>query len=682
MKRSWWSIIFILVLMTVSYYYGYQEIFFLRPQSVHKWRQSDCASLALNYYQNGMKFFEPETHNLTSDGGASGKACPSEIPLLYYLVALLYKIFGVHEWIFRILNTFLFFLGLFYLFRLFEYILKDGFWAVCLSILFFTSPVLVFYGNNFLSNSSSFAFTLVGWYYFIRFYFEKDNKWFTVSLLFFLLAASFKVTALFSLIAIGGLYLIEILGFTYFRKNDKLFTRAFQQFLFFALVVVIVGTWILYASSYNKRHECFYFSTTIFPIWSLDKTGIMAVIQNIRKVWLAHYFHISVLLFLITGFIFMLLHYQRNLKWLNFILVFLLTEIVVYVMLQFWTFKDHDYYTIDMYIFPVMMVVGMFYILRSSYPKIYSSYISRIIFFAFVLFNVHHAHKIMTERYYGGMNNFGILNDTYTATPFLREMGVTSTDTVISIPDESHVSLYLMNQKGWTEYTDARFNRGGKIKYNQDSIGIQLSVNRGAKYLIIQSVDQLYQKPYLQSYCHHLVGTYNDLMVFNLKDSVKNFELNDKSVLSEYFCDAETRIGNTLISSYDSIVFRNGETQSSDYAHDGMFSVKLENEHRFGMTVDLPNLKVGESFEISVWRKSTGTSKGNIIVSGEDFYLNKNEVIESGPDGWEKVKLEFFVNKKLEGKKLGVYLYNSSDDPVYFDDFKIVRYKGVFNVQI
>lgn len=681
MKKSWWSVIFVLVLMMVSYYYGYHEILFKRPQSVHKWRQSDCASLALNYCQDGMNFFEPETHNLTSDGGTSGKACPSEIPILYYSVAILYKIFGVHEWIFRFLNTFLFFIGLFYLFKLFEYLLDDRFWATGLSILFFTAPVLVFYGNNFLSNSSAFAFSVVGWYYFVRFYFEENKKWFTVSALFFLLAASFKVTALFSFIAIGGLYLFEILGITSFSKNGVLFTKPLQKFLLFAGVFIIIGAWIFYANYYNQKHDCYYFSTTIFPIWKLDKAGITGVIDNVRKVWLAHYFHPSVLIVFTIGLLFILLNFRKNLKWLNFVLVFLLAEIIVYVILQFWTFKDHDYYTIDMYIFPVMLMTAVFYILKTSYRKIFASTYFKILFVVLVVFNVYHAHKIINERYYRGMNNYGVLDDTYTATPFLREMGITANDTVISIPYESHVSLYLMNQKGWTEYTDARFNRGEKIRYNQDSLGIRLSVNRGAKYMIVQTMDQLYQKPYLQSFCTHLAGTYNDMLVFKLKDADENFEINTKTISAKYFCDAENRIGNDFISS-DSVVFRNGETQSSEYAFSGIHSVRLSADHRYGMTIDLDDLKPGESFEISVWRKQTGSSTGEIIVSGDDFYFTKSKVVESGKDGWEKIKLELYINKKLAGKRLGAYLYNPSADPVYFDDFRIIRYKSVFDVQI
>ena len=109
----WRSLVFLVILASMSLAYSYQEILFKRPQSVHYWRQADCASLALNYYQHGMNFFEPQTHNLTSNGGKSGNTCTSEVPLLYYSVAVLYHLFGYHEYIYRLLNTLLFFTGLF-----------------------------------------------------------------------------------------------------------------------------------------------------------------------------------------------------------------------------------------------------------------------------------------------------------------------------------------------------------------------------------------------------------------------------------------------------------------------------------------------------------------------------------------------------------------------------------------
>ena len=50
MNKRFTTILFIGALALVAIFYNYQEIVFKRPQSVHKWRQSDCASIALNYY--------------------------------------------------------------------------------------------------------------------------------------------------------------------------------------------------------------------------------------------------------------------------------------------------------------------------------------------------------------------------------------------------------------------------------------------------------------------------------------------------------------------------------------------------------------------------------------------------------------------------------------------------------
>ena len=676
MKRHKWSVIFILTILAVSFYYDYHHIFFKRPQSVHKWRQSDCASIALNYYQNGMHFFQPETHNLTSDGGTTGNACPSEIPALYYTVAGLYKIFGYHESIFRILNTLLFFIGLFYLFKLFRLLLNDGFWAVLLSVLFLTAPVLVFYGNNFLSNSSALSFSFVGWYYLFRFYKERNQKWFALAMLFFLIAASFKVTALFSLVAIGGVYISELLNLARFQKGEKLFKYPLKQFMLLAAVFVLIAAWILYARYYNQKHDCYYFSTTIFPVWSLDKEGILAVLENIWKIWLPQYFHPSVLILFAISFLFVVLFYKKNLKLLNFALVILFAEVIVYIVLQFWTFKDHDYYTIDMYIFPVILTAAAFFILKAKFPRIFTSIITKCLFLFFVLFNVYYAHGIIVDRYSGWMNNSGQLSDFYTVTPFLRENGITADDTVIAIPDYSHVSLYLMNQKGWTEYADARFNRAESIKYNRDSSGIQNSINKGAEYLIVDGIGQLYKKPYLQSFCRDLKGRYNDILVFDLKSERSNFNLQTKKESQRYFCDAEvlTEDRKTFLGK-DSVVFRNGETQTGEYSFSGSHSCKLYADQRYGMTISVPDLRDGESFQISVWRKKS--TNGAIIASSENYYNNKFEVVETNGD-WEKLVMDVFIAKELTDKELGIYLYNPEQEPVYFDDFEIIRFKSVF----
>jgi hypothetical protein len=677
------SIFFIIFLALISFFYTYHIIAFKRPQSVHKWRQSDCASIALNYYQGGMNFFKPETHNLTSDSGTSGKCCTSEIPILYYSAALLYKVFGYHDYIYRIFNTLIFFLGLFFLFRIMLYILKDAYWSIALTFIFFTSPVLVYYGNNFLSNSSALAFSIIGWYYFMRFLFEEKSKWFYISIIVFFFAAAFKVTALFSLIAITGIYFLELTGIIKFKEKERIFNQPVRFIISISAVFLIIGSWLVYAHNYNQEHDCSYFSTTIFPVWNLDKSGISKVLNNIKNFWIGQYFHKSVHLFMILCFLFIVACFRKNNQVFIFIILFIITEALAYFLLQFWTFADHDYYTIDIYILPVLIVISAFDVLKKNYTHIFDSVILKIIFFLFLVFNIYYAHTEINLRYQGWMNDYPGNKDFYTITPYLRQSGISSCDTVISIPDGSHFSLYLMNQKGWTEYTDEKFGKGMRIRYNQDSAGIQSSINKGAGYLIINGINELYTKPYLRSFCTNLTGHYNNILIFNLKDKEKNFIPEDRKIDKVYNCDAEVLSidKNFFMGKGDSILFQNAETRTDEYAHNGKYSCKLSKSFPFGMTIKLKDLKNGESFSLSVWRRIPGKSKGGLIASSSPnpFYYTEYKVLDKEEDGWEKIFMEFFIPVELNNQELVIYVFNPEPEPVYFDDLEIIRYKSVLN---
>ena len=61
----------------------------------HGWRQTLTASFAYNFYVNGMNFFNPSPSMINS-------IFHFEFPLYTYFIALLYKVFGFHEIIGRI----------------------------------------------------------------------------------------------------------------------------------------------------------------------------------------------------------------------------------------------------------------------------------------------------------------------------------------------------------------------------------------------------------------------------------------------------------------------------------------------------------------------------------------------------------------------------------------------------
>jgi hypothetical protein len=663
------SLIFIFALIIISLFYDYQDILLKRPQSVHHWRQSDCASLALNYYQQGMHFFQPQTHNLTSDGCKSGYVSTSEVPLLYYFIAILYKIFGYHDFIYRLVNTLIFFSGLYCLFLLLKEMLSDTFWGIALSLLFFTSPILVYYGNNFLTDSSALSFSLIGWYFFFKFIrLEKDRHYF-VSMLFFLLAGSCKISAGISILSLFGIYLIELLHIYQFKNGSSIFKKKLLYFLPFLVIFLIVGGWAIYANHYNYLHRTDYFSTTIFPIWTLDKEGISKVLDGVKVLWLNQYFNRSVLVLVSCFFIFTLAFMKKANLFLLIVSIFMFLGVSFYIILWFSTFLYHDYYTINLYILLIFAVITFFNTLKNNYEKILTSKIVKIIFLLFLLFNIWYARLKVSDRYNGLMNEYPKFKDNHVITPYLRSLGLSYLDTVVSIPDDSHATLYLMNLKGTTEC----YNQNG------DSLQISKSVQRGAKYLIINSKDYLY-RDYLQSYLYHKIGEYGQVTIFKL-DSQKCI-MNDIQVKTKtkdsITIDAEalTSDGRYFISS-NQMKIETNHLQSNENAYSGKNSIKLTNNNPYGLMIKLKDVNQGEHFIISVYR-STSSDKGGIIASSDrdnKFYYGDNDVRKSEKKGWQKLVSEFYVPVELPDHILAIYLWNINGGTVFFDDLKIVRIK-------
>jgi hypothetical protein len=164
----------------------------MRPQGPHQWRQADCLSYTLNFTREEIPFTEPQVHNLGNNG--TGKVV-SEFPLIYYGVSRIWRVFGVHEWMYRAIVLLLSaggLMGLFYLLR--EFVSR--WWALFIVLLFATSPMHAYYSNNFLSNVPALSLALIGGAAHLRW--ERTGRWglMLLALLAFTLGGLFKVSAL------------------------------------------------------------------------------------------------------------------------------------------------------------------------------------------------------------------------------------------------------------------------------------------------------------------------------------------------------------------------------------------------------------------------------------------------------------------------------------------------------
>jgi 4-amino-4-deoxy-L-arabinose transferase-like glycosyltransferase len=659
------DIVFIFVLLAVAWFYLYPQLLFQRPQSVHRWRQSDCTSLALNYYQDGMHFFSPQTHNLTSDKGNSGYVATSEVPGLYYTVAVLYKIFGYHEFIYRLLNTLIFLTGLFFLFRLFHEILQSRIWSSFLTLLVFSSPVLVYYGNNFLTDSTALSFSFIGWYYFIRYYKKPKLKLYYFAMLFFLLAASCKISAGISIVALLTYMLGEK---TFFSKSSrsKIFPASIHSYIPFICIFLIVGSWALYARIYNTQHATGYFSTTTFPIWGLDRNGINQVLDHIKNLWFNQYFHPSLIYFLAALFLICFLFLRKIDRFLISTTLILFLGTILYCTLWFWTLQDHDYYTINLYILPVFILLSFFYILKNSLPKLFNKWYIKTLFASFVLFNIYYAHSQQNLRYNGWWNNYSVEKDIYSATNYLRSIGINRTDTIISLPDDSHCSLYLMNQKGWTNCSGIN-----------DSAAISAAINRGAKYLIVNKPEFL-ETNYLKPFLYQQIGEYGSISVFRLYRNIKQRPVIKKNfhiLTDSIYIDAEKQSddGNFFIASSGLQVATN-KSQTTEKTYSGKYAIKLTNANQYGLTIRIPSIVKGNHVSISVKRSSTN-GKGVLVASsnnGENFYHSNFTTNKTLKNDWKLLETQFTVPFTFRDSTLAVYLWNEAHGDVYFDDLKII----------
>jgi hypothetical protein len=245
----------------------------------------------------------------------------------------------------------------------------------------------------------------------------------------------------------------------------------------------------------------------------MDKHGVQEVIKLVTKAWLNQYFKVESLYLMAVLFLANLVLIKKGDRLLLTTTLFLFVGTILYNILWFATFKNHDYYTINLYILPIFNLIAFGWLMNEHYKSVFHRRYLKAAFFIFVLLNVIHANRQMDLRYNGWFFEHQKYEDFHTITPYLRSIGIHPLDVVISLPDQSHFTLYLMNQRGWTECSGN----------NRDKAAIEASIKRGAKYLILDGkyanskwkiLDR--KRDYIESFLYHPIGQYGSVRVFKL----------------------------------------------------------------------------------------------------------------------------------------------------------------------
>jgi len=503
-KTNWFAgLIFVLICARLFWYYEYNLTFSQPPQSVHIWRQTNGLSMTQMYFQYHVPFFRPEIQNQISDEGLSGKTA-GEFPVIYYITAKIWTIFGKSEWTFRFLQLLILFTGCFLLFRMFTPLTGNAISAGFISMLVITSPMIIFYGPNFLPDAPSLAFVFMAWFFLYKFVLKKKNYQLWLSAIFIFLAISLKITSATSFLAIGGWVILENLFLT---EEKRVFKFRFTHFIPFIVAFIAVISWYLYVNYYTKVHHGQFSYLGIWPVWKMTSEQFHRIIDTLNKIYFREFFWPPLQYATVAIWIFLLFKFRQLSLFHRYLLITMPLGLFTILVLWFQVLEGHDYYLISQV--QTLIVIWAIYFNYLKENKIFTHPLflgGLVILFILLAENGSFNHL---ARYKGWMNEGYKLHMEALTTigPSFREWNILPDDKVISIPDNSiNASLYYMNRRGYTDFAS---------DFSKEEIFVK-RISQGAKYLIINDTTIL-EKPLVQKFATHFKGQYRNVKVFDLR---------------------------------------------------------------------------------------------------------------------------------------------------------------------
>ena len=480
------------VIVVLFFLNFYSKTLFFGPMSIHKWRQADCLSITKNYFEEGMHFFSPTVHSLSAPGGKA----VAEFPIINYTVALLWKIFGEHEFIYKLLEYCIFLISIFVLFNT---LLKH--YASKLLIFFMvglllTSPLLVYYSFNFLSDVPALSFSMIAFCFLFSFYSNKRLGYFYFALLFATTAVLFKASALLPLCCILFFSLVDLVGLNSFFKTEKLFQKKLMPLLLLCLSLTAIFYWYDFARHYNSFNNGI-FLLTIVPFWEMTRGETIDVFRSLMNSLFPTFLNRPMLALFFSAVLYVIFNFRKLNSFLKYCFVFSFAFFLIYLMLFFQVFSVHDYYLINLFIFPIICFFCFLHIVSAGLFRS-SNFINVLLILMFVFNALFSAatyrlklinkdnllewypfiskDELKAYRYnlWDENKSFKSLNELR---PVLRGLGVKREEPVLCVSKGGpNVALYLIDQKGYVIPPE---------DLKSDSLALKKLVLRNGRYIIL-----------------------------------------------------------------------------------------------------------------------------------------------------------------------------------------------------
>lgn len=478
------------------------------PYSLHEWRQRDALSLTLRYMEPGRSFWEPAIHfQHAEDGRGAG-----EFTGLYFVNAGLWKLFGRPlPWTLRWTQGLFLFLGLVALSGAASRWSGRPHAGPWVALVAFASPLIQFYGINYLVNPSALMSVFIAWWMGARSEVAVHPvRWLVGAAAMLAFAGLLRPTML-----LGGIPLLV-------RWWQVRQVPPVQALLLGGAVVGTVGAWVVWAKSYNAANASTYFLTTLRPLW--DTPDVARVWEALVRVRLQELYHVHVR-WLIAAVVLITAVRAARLRVGGFGSVgWTGLALLAYGVLWFKNLDVHDYYLLEFLILAPLLAIWV--------VRLWSGWRWRragVWVLALVgLYQIGHSvarNRVKWDGSAGPLVERFVPHwereewDWFHADQRKRwapldelaeqwtAWGVPEDAWVLSIPDPSpNISLTRMGRFGFTSLYENDLHAGQRVSW---------AVERGARYLVVNKPELLESGDW-GDWLSHPVGVHRGIQVFAL----------------------------------------------------------------------------------------------------------------------------------------------------------------------
>jgi hypothetical protein len=439
---------------------GWIDFMDMPVYGMHQGAQADRASVAWNFWHESMNFFEPRVMENRAAEGIAGM----EFPIIPYLVALLYKLFGFKPILYRLLVGATVTYGMWSAWRLLSLYIPRTASKLALLGIFYLSPTFVFYTWNFLADPVALSLSMAALYHWIQWQFHLETKRnFRAYILLITLTGLIKVSFMivhFAIIAVLILEkrkhrsnVIQTSDNTY-EILDETQTITLPKVPWLALIIPFlpIAAWYRYSQYLTNSTYNTHFLQQINPSKSISE--FIQVTEYSLNTWKDSLYPTWCLVGIVGIWLYTILKFRSNLTLIEKLSLWLFLGFGGLYVLFHLQFRFHDYYFLSAwpFIFFAILSLQQRYlngkILLQGMPALASMLGLWIIPFV----NFGHAKRMLHHRFtpndYYCQNVITDIKDLENIALWLKQNNTEDFEVFVAFDPSPNTALYALQTKG------------------------------------------------------------------------------------------------------------------------------------------------------------------------------------------------------------------------------------------